>query len=115
MWKPLAWRIYWDYTDQQDFRKGYPQLALFIDKPPKKQYNSLGNFYFHFEDEFYYYQLTTNRSKRKLVRRFPKGYETMANRKLFEKTPTEKGYPKGDIFQAKLLGDAFPERGSAEK
>jgi len=36
-----------------------------------------------------------------MLHRFPKGYESMANRKLFEKTPSEKGFPH--INQAKLL------------
>ena len=101
MWKPLAWRIYWDYADLDSFVRGYPQLSSFALNPPEKQKCEQGNFYFHFEDEYYYYQVTTPKSKRQLVRRFPKGYESMANRELFEKTPSEKDTP--DIFQKRLL------------
>ena len=101
MWKPLAWRIYWEYADLYSFVRGYPELSILALKPPEKKKCEQGNFYYHFEDEFYYYQVTTKKSKRQLVRRFPKGFESMANRELFEKTPSEKG--EDDIFQKKLV------------
>ena len=100
MWKPLAWRIYWEYAPLEDFRRGYPQLADLTKNPKKKIKCEAGNFYYHFDDEFFYYQVTTKKATRQMVRRFPKGYESMANRNLFEKTPSEKG--EDDIFQRKL-------------
>lgn len=104
MWKPLAWRIYWEYASLGSFVRGYPQLAELALDPPKKQKCEEGNFYFHFEDAHYYYQVTSKKATRRLVRRFPKGYESMANRNLFEKTPSEKDHPEfGDIFQTRLL------------
>ena len=109
MWKPLAWRIYWDYADRDTFIKGYPNLAELALNPPQKKKCEIGNFYFNFEDKHFYYQVTTKKAKRQIVRRFPKGYESMGNRELFEKTPSEKGYPQGDIFQKKLeVGEVEP-------
>ena len=101
MWKPLAWRLYWEYAPLEGFKEGYPELASLTENLLTKHKCKVGNFYFHFEDKFYYYQITTKRATRNLVRRFPKGYESMANRNLFEKTPSEKG--RDDIFQKKLL------------
>jgi len=92
MWKPLAWRIYWDYAPQETFIDGYPHFKEVVFNPPKKKKCESGNFYYHFEDEYYYYQVTTPKATRKLVRRFPKGFESMGNRDLFEKTPSEKGF-----------------------
>lgn len=89
MWKPLAWRLYWEYAPLDDFKKGYPQLASLTESTKKFKCEE-GNFYYNFEDKFYYYQVTTERATRELVRRFPKGFESMGNRKLFEKTPSEK-------------------------
>ena len=91
MWKPLAWRIYWGYAPLESFINGYPKLKDIALNSPKKQLCLEGNFYYNFEDDFFNYQVTTKKATRKLVRRFPKGYESMANRNLFEKTPSEKG------------------------
>jgi len=103
MWKPLAWRIYWDYATQEDFIRRYPQLKELVQNSTKRKKNEVGNFYYHFEDEFFYYQLTSSKATRKLVRRFPKGYESMANRRLFEKTPSERGKTFLNVNQRMLL------------
>jgi|WetSurMetagenome_2_1015567.scaffolds.fasta_scaffold185371_2 hypothetical protein len=97
MWKPLAWRLYWEYAPESDFVVAYPNSVRLLNESRNKKPNKCltGNFNYHFEDEFYYYQLTTERAKRKLVRRFPKGYEAMANRSLFEVTPSERNFLKG--------------------
>lgn len=102
MWKPLAWRIYWEYAPTPEFMRGYPQLASLAENPPPKKKCEAGGFYYHFEDPLFYYQVTTKKATRQLVRRFPKGFETMGNHALFEKTPSEKDFPEGDIFQTKL-------------
>jgi hypothetical protein len=94
MWKPLFWRPYWEYADQESFLLTYPQWHQVLEHPPPRRHCVDGDFLYHFEDAFYYYRLTTQKSKRRLVFRFPKGYESMGNTKLFEKTPSEKGYQR---------------------
>lgn len=73
LWKPLFWKLYWEYMDAEDFTREYPHVQF---KERKA------------EDQFYYYKQAGK--TRKMVHRFPKGFESMANRKLFEKTPSEK-------------------------
>lgn len=91
-WKPLFWKIYWEYAPLEDFK------VLIPDQIQRKKCIA-GNFWFDFEDKYYYYKLSGK--TRQMLRRFPKGYESMANRKLFEKTPSEKGFVS--VNQKKLL------------
>jgi len=84
-WKPYFFHLYWEYAPQEDFKHIIP-LKI------EKKYCKNGDFYYHFEDHYYYYQL--GGKTRKIIRRFPKGYESMVNRNLYEKTPSEKGYYK---------------------
>jgi len=97
-WKPLFWKLYWEYMNLEDFKNGYPLLELDIRRNRARQKCEVGNFYYDFQDEHYYYKLAGKTQK--MIHRFPKGYESMANRKLFEKTPSEKGMP--DPFQKRL-------------
>jgi len=93
LWKPnfFVSMIYWEYAPQEDFKNLIPTKT-------ERKFCSLGGFWFDFEDEYYYYKL--GGKTRKIIRRFPKGYESMINRKSYEKTPSEKGQP--DLFQRKL-------------
>jgi len=99
-WKPYFWGLYWEYMDFADFKREYPSL---LDQPfdifHSHKFCEEGNFYYNFEDNHYYYKIAGK--TRKVIRRFPKGFESMANRKLFEKTPSEKSAL--DLFQKKLL------------
>jgi len=91
-WKPYYWGLYWEYGSLNDFKDLVPNKI-------ERQYCKDGNFWFDFEDAYYYYKLAGK--TRKIIRRFPKGYESMANRKLYEKTPSEKGMK--DPFQKQLI------------
>jgi len=73
----------------EDFWREYPQLKS-VSLSAKRRKCVEGNFYYDFEDAYFYYKLAGK--TRKMVHRFPKGFEAMANRKLFEKTPSEKGF-----------------------
>lgn len=90
-WKPYFYHLYWEYADQHEFKELIPPKT-------ERKYCEAGDFYYHFEDQFYYYRL--GGKTRKIIYRFPKGRESMVNRKLFEKTPSEKGMD--DPFQMKL-------------
>ena len=92
MWKPYFFHLYWEYAPLENFKETVPTNL-------NKKHCEAGNFWYHFEDEFYYYYV--GGKTRKIIRRFPKGRESMVNRKLYEKTPSEKGMP--DIFQKRLL------------
>ena len=91
-WKPYFFHFYWEYAPQEDCKDLIPT------KTERKRCDA-GAFYYNFEDQFYYYQL--GGKTRKIIRRFPKGKESMVNRKLFEKTPSEKGMVP--INQRRLL------------
>jgi len=80
-WKPLFWKIYWEYAPLEDFKELIPNKI-------QRRKCDVGNFWYDFEDEYYYYKLSGK--TRQMLHRFPKGFESMANRKLFEKTPSEK-------------------------
>lgn len=112
IWKPLFWKLYWEYTVPLDFIKEIHALeesrsktisSFILGGEPKKRkerkFCERGNFYYHFEDDFYYYKISGK--TRKMIHRFPKGWEELANKKLYEKTPSEKG--QDDIFQKKLM------------
>ena len=91
LWKPLFWRLYWEYMPIDDFIKKHPKIydeifGFFVVRP-KGMFCKDGNFWYHAEDEFYYYRV--GGKTRRFTYRFPKGFESMANRKLFEKTPSE--------------------------
>lgn len=86
-WKPLFWNLYWDYMSEADFFMEYPGFEG--EKRLKtKLLSEDGSIRYDFEDSFYYYKFAGK--TRKIIHRFPKGFESMANRKLFEKTPSEK-------------------------
>jgi hypothetical protein len=93
LWKPLFWKMYWEYMDMLDFVREYPSLADswgVQDKVRQHKFCKDGNFYYDQEDDYFYYKFAGK--TRKMVHRFPKGLESMANRRLFEKTPSEVGF-----------------------
>jgi len=101
IWKPLFWKLYWEYADLEDFKNEYTSgnapYWLFGTKPRSESIK--GGFSYHFEDSQYYYKFAGK--TRKMIHRFPKGWEELGNKKLYEKTPSEKG--QDDIFQRRLL------------
>ena len=82
-WKPLFWKMYWEYISLEDFGK-VPLFNI------ERKHQSIGNFWYNFEDNFYYYKIAGK--TRKMIHRFPKGYESMGNKKLYEKTPSEANF-----------------------
>ena len=92
MWKPYFFHLYWEYAPLCDFKGKIPEKL-------EKKHCEDGAFWYHFEDRLYYYFV--GGKTRKIIKRFPKGRESMVNRKLFEKTPSEKDMP--DLFQKKLV------------
>jgi len=92
IWKPYFFHLYWEYAPLPDFKGEVPEKLV-------RKYCEVGDFYYHFEDDLYYYQV--GGKTRRVIRRFPKGWESMVNRKLYEKTPSEKGMD--DPYQKKLL------------
>lgn len=101
LWKPLYWKLYWWYMPLADFKREFPKYTFLPFKSLRTKKCVEGNFTYHFEDQFYYYKVAGK--TRKMIHRFPKGFESVANKKLFEKTPSEKDFPNGDIFQKKLV------------
>jgi len=96
-WKPYWHHLYWWYGDQRDFKHLIPSKV-------EKKFCDQGNFYYHFEDKLFYYRL--GGKTRKIIYRFPKGRESMVNKRLFEKTPSENGQP--DPNQTRLLEKQNP-------
>lgn len=92
IWKPYFWHLYWEYAPQENFKEMIP-LKL------ERKHCESGDFWYHFEDKYYYYYV--GGKTRQIIRRFPKGRESMVNQKLFEKTPSEKGLAF-DINQRRL-------------
>ena len=87
IWKPLFWKLYGSYTDWRDFVNEHPKLVrkMLIDHKA--------------EDKTFEYEL---RGKtRQVVHRYPKAFRMMRDKKLYEKTPSEKGTP--DPLQRRLL------------
>jgi len=88
-WKPLFWKLYWEYMSLEDFEREYPELAeKLIARKDVKSKCVEGDFYYNIQDSHYYYKIAGK--TRVMVHRFPKGFESMVNRKLFEKTPSER-------------------------
>ena len=72
IWKPLFWRLYGSYAALEDFTREHPDI-VFVDGKA--------------EDQYYAYEL---RGKtRRMVHRFPKAFEMMRDKRLYEKTPSE--------------------------
>jgi hypothetical protein len=83
--------MYWEYISEEDFKKEYSATNVpYWNRGRKemRQFCSEGNFHYDFEDSHYYYKFAGK--TRKMIHRFPKGFESMGNRALFEKTPSEK-------------------------
>jgi len=76
IWKPLYWKLYGSYCDFSDFQREDPHFAKRIELEKK------------IEDQYFDYEL--HGKTRKVVHRFPKAFRMMRNRKLYEKTPSEK-------------------------
>ena len=77
IWKPLFWKLYGSYASFEDFKREHPLLAHGLENGLKQV-----------EDQHYIYQ---RRGKtRDMINRFPKAFLMMRNRKIYEKTPSEK-------------------------
>lgn len=75
-----------------DFCREYHELELPLRYASEKLlFCKNGGFTYNLEDRNYYYKIAGK--TRIMIHRFPKGFESMANRKLFEKTPSEKRKP----------------------
>ena len=76
LWKPLYWMIYWSYIPLEDFQNGYPQIAKALEDSKEVR------------TKHYLYK---NRGKtRKMVIRIHLNHIHLADRSLYEKTPSEK-------------------------
>jgi len=88
-WKPLYWKLYWQYCPLETFKNTYHRTNAPYWKFGKKptEFCVEGNFYYHFMDDLFYYRFAGK--TRTMVHRIPKRFAMMANRKLYEKTPSE--------------------------
>jgi len=77
IWKPLYWKLYGSYCDFADFQRIYPELAKQLPKRLSKT-----------EDQCCDYE--RHGITRDVVHRYPKAFRMMRDRKLYEKTPSEK-------------------------
>jgi len=77
IWKPLYWKLYGSYASFEDFQKEHPHLAQQLPHRLTKT-----------EDQHYTYE--RHGITRDVVHRYPKIFNPMRNRKLYEKTPSEK-------------------------
>ena len=77
IWKPLFWKLYGSYADFEDVKRELPCLSIRIEANGGK-----------YSDDYFDYEL---RGKTRIVvHRFPKAFRMMRDRKLYEKTPSEK-------------------------
>ena len=77
LWRPLYWRLFWEYMPYDDFLKEYPSIVL-TDGDVKTKH--------------YLYRL---RGKtRKIVHRIHLKHLHLSDRPLYEKTPSERVVPK---------------------
>ena len=81
IWKPLYWRLYGAYADFVEFEREHPDLALRFKNGEEK-----------LEDQYFDYE--KHGKTRIVIHRFPKAFRMMRQRKLYEKTPSEKGFKK---------------------
>jgi len=80
-WKPLYWKLYWQYCPYETYVSSHGQPKI------ERKFCKEGNFYYDFEDQLYYYKKAGK--TRKMIHRISKRFAMMANRKLYEKTPSE--------------------------
>lgn len=80
LWKPLFWKIYHEYIPLADFQREYPALADAL--KTSKEVRS----------KHYKYKLAGK--TRVMVHRIHLNHLHLADRSLYEKTPSEKGFTK---------------------
>jgi len=81
IWKPLFWKLYGSYASFEDFKREHPDLALKFEDGEREV-----------EDEHYVYE--RHGKTRDMIHRFPKAFSMMRNKRIYEKTPSEKGFQK---------------------
>jgi len=80
LWKPLFWKLYSCYIPLEDFKKDYPELAEIIQRTKEVK------------SKHYLYKLAGK--TRRVVHRIHLAHVHLADRKLYEKTPSERRKPK---------------------
>jgi hypothetical protein len=77
IWKPLFWKLYGSYASFDDFKREHPELAAGMEKGERVV-----------EDETFIYE--RHGKTRDVVHRFPRAFLIMRDRRLYEKTPSER-------------------------
>jgi len=97
LWKPLYWKLYYQYIPLEDFKREYPTIWRAMERQIRGKKIVKTDHYLYKEAG----------KTRKVIHRIRLLDLHLANKKLYEKTPSERG--QKDPFQRRLEGEAQPK------